>query len=84
MVERDQFIVLTLSDQQSREEKARQETRENQNVAEIGKSQNRLNESPVDDDSEVASDPEITTDTAQFRHEATMVHTDEVPMTVLR
>lgn len=87
MVESDgRFIVLTLSDSQSREEKhLKPMSREEEDIAEWREGQIKGNASPTDDQSEVSSESENATDeVGKFRHEATMVHGDEGPMAVLR
>lgn len=75
------YIVLTLSDSQSRDEKhLKPMSREEEDVAEWREVRSTGNASPTDEQSEVSSGSENTTD----RHEATMVHGDEGPMAVLR
>jgi hypothetical protein len=72
MVERESYIVLTSSHQQSREDWSNpSSSREGSPEAE----QVRRNSSPLQENGH-SSDPEFPTDNMHFRHEASMVQAD--------
>ena len=85
MVERDRFIVLTLSDQSREEKPAREDSRgETRELRAADQDhEGRENPSPVSDDNAELSEHEMTTSMVQY-NQVTMVRTNNEALNATR